>query len=166
MRGHRNIPMNQTLIVEKRILEAMSTVFSSNPQEDGYLLGCSLRTNHLTHALHLPAAHAGRNHYAPDPLRATEIIQHWATQGICFCGFIHSHVTDKQDLSEADLQFAQALFQAYRIPVLWFGLAVVSRNTVTFRFYSVTEDRETIHISPVVYTENSLRENVHESLHC
>lgn len=165
MRGAPYILMYQSLIIENSLLADISTTFSNSLQEEGFLLGCSSAMNRITHAEHLNPVRAGRYYYVPDSQKANEIIRRWAMHGICFCGFIHSHVTDKEELSEADLLFAEALIRAYRIPVLWFGLAVIIGSNISFRFYSVIEKDGNICISPILFDHQHLGDDFNESLY-
>ena len=167
MQGYPPLLMYQSLLVNKEILDRITSVFTQSPQEEGFLLGCSSQINQITHTAFLPSSRAGRYYYIPDAMQATEIIRSWIAQGVCFCGFIHSHVTAKHNLSEADLQFAETLFRAYRIPVLWFGLAVVTGGNVAFQFYSVAKQGGSIRLSPVSFEQKTVRpkEDMHESLY-
>lgn len=160
--------MDQSLIVSQALLDRIASVFTQSPQEEGFLLGCSSQINQITHSAFLPSSRAGRYYYTPNTMQATKTIRNWAAQGICFCGLIHSHVTAKHDLSEADLQFAKTLFRAYTLPILWFGLAIVTGGNVVFHFYSVEKHGESIHLTPVSFEQKTAlpEEETHESLHC
>ena len=141
--------MHHSLTIAKELFDNMSAIFSASSTEEGFLLGCTAQIDHITDAVYLPTLHSGQNFYTPDPLKANEIIQDWSTHGVCFCGFVHSHITGKPELSQADLQFAERLLSAYKIPVLWFGLALVSQATVRFRFYSVMTNYGITQIAPI-----------------
>lgn len=131
--------MYKSLSIHKSILDQMAAVFSNSVHEAGYLLGCSTRLDCLDHCEQLPPVQAGLHFYEPDSAYANSIINQWASQNICFCGMIHSHVVEKETLSEADVVFAKQLFHAYSLPVLWFGLALVDRKKVNYQFYGITD---------------------------
>lgn len=130
--------MYPLLTTEPGLLDQMAAFFTASSYEEGFLLGCSTQINHLTHAVHLPSSNSGLYHYEPNSAQARQLIRIWADLGICFCGFIHSHVRGKRELSEDDLEFAETLIRAYNVPLLWFGLAVISDKTTRFIFYSLT----------------------------
>lgn len=155
-----------TLTVCREVFQTLNETFLSSKQEAGFILGCQTRLDCLDSCEQVPANQAGVYFYRPDASYANHIIQKWQAQRICFCGFIHSHVVNKQDLSEADVQFAQALFRACPLPVLWFGLAIALDGHVTYRFFSVTEENGSIHIRPVSFTKSDIGDDRYESLHC
>lgn len=162
-----SLPMYHLLSINNEFLNKMSSIFTASSCEEGFLLGCSDQIDHITNAAFLPSLQSSQNHYTPNPKKADEIIQNWAAHQVCFCGFIHSHVTQKHELSEADLQFASRLIKTYKLPVLWFGLAVINGGHVSFHFYAVAENRNGIDIFPVFLSDNTiLKENTNESLHC
>ena len=76
----------------------------------------------------IPAEKAGKYYYIPDIEAANRQIHQWAKEEICFCGFIHSHITDKKELSEGDIKFAEQLFNSFHLPVLWFGLQILTKK--------------------------------------
>ena len=127
------------LLINKNVLKDISTIFSNCNVEKGFLLGSSNDLTYVDYCFDLPAADAGLHFYEPDPVLADKAIQHWANQGVCFCGMIHSHVVDKQELSENDIEYAKVLYSAYHLPLLWFGIGIVHSEKVDFRFYSVSE---------------------------
>lgn len=139
------------LLINKDVLEGISTNFSKCDVEKGFLLGSSNDLTHIDHCFDLPAMDAGLHFYEPDPVLADKQIQHWADQGVCFCGMIHSHVVDKQELSENDIEYAKVLYSAYQLPVLWFGIGIVHSNIVDFQFYSVSKSGEQVNITQEKY---------------
>lgn len=134
------------LHIKRDVLLRLSTAFCECDVEKGFLLGSSNNLIHVDHCFDLPAVDAGLHFYEPNPVLADNQIRHWAGQGVCFCGMIHSHVVDKQELSENDIEYAKVLYSAYQLPILWFGIGIVNTNKVDFRFYSVSEFGEEINI--------------------
>lgn len=123
--------------------------FSSSCTEQGFLLGCSQKLNEIDFCCLLPAYRSGKYFYEPNSCEADQIIRNWAERNICFCGFIHSHLVYKKELSENDVEFAKRILTAYSIPVLWFGVGAVNDLNVDFQFYSaVCENGKTI-ICPI-----------------
>ena len=135
--------------VNKEILNDIAQTFISIDQEQGFLLGCTTCLEQLDHCCFLPAVQAGKFYYIPDSKAADCVIKNWAARSICFCGFIHSHLSDKKDLSESDIEFAQKLFESYPLPVLWFGIGIVNEDGVIFRFYAVSKIDGVMSVSPI-----------------
>lgn len=127
------------LVIQEEILEKMREIFVFGKEEQGFLLGSASCLNQLDNCYQIPAVQAGIYFFEPDVSAADSMIRNWAKQGICFSGFIHSHIVEKNDLSIPDIEFAKKLFCAYELPVLWFGLALVKKNTVEFKFYAVKQ---------------------------
>lgn len=137
------------LTIRREVLRQLTEAFWESGQEEGFLLGCTSRLDCLDHCEQLPAVRVGLHFYEPDSEQADRIIRRWAEQEICFCGFIHSHVADKSDLSEADIEFAKRIYKVYCLPQLWFGIGVVGAGRVEYIFYSVASDDENTTIEPV-----------------
>lgn len=127
------------LEITEETLTEIKRVFLSQKEETGFLLGSASRLNRLEHCCQLPAKQAGMYFYTPDENAADEIIRKWSEQGICFCGMIHSHLVPKENLSDHDIEYAKMIFQAFSLPVLWFGIGVMSSDSAKFHFYSINE---------------------------
>lgn len=65
--------------------------------------------------------------------------------------FIHSHITDKKELSEGDIKFAEQLFNSFHLPVLWFGLQILTKKCRETKFYSVQKSDTKLEISSVCW---------------
>lgn len=139
------------LHIKKDVLSNISRVFRDCDVEKGFLLGSSKDLSRIDHCFDLPARDAGLHFYEPDPILADKRIRCWADQGVCFCGMIHSHVVDKQELSENDVEYAKVLYSAYHLPLLWFGIGIVNAGKVDFRFFSVTESGGQVNINQEKY---------------
>lgn len=136
------------MIIDKNILEQISSAFQSVPIEQGFLLGSSNHSAHISHCIKLTEINSGMNFYEPNPKAANFAIHNWFKQGICFTGFIHSHITPKMDLSEDDIHFAEKLFSSFRLPTLWFGIGTLCNKEVIFHFYSVQKTNGIITLEP------------------
>lgn len=142
------------LKIKKEVFTEITCEFLSEKDETGFLLGTASRLNRLEYCYQLPAKQAGLHYYIPDEDEANNIIQYWAEQNVCFCGLIHSHVVPKEELSEADIEYAKLLFQTYHLPVLWFGIGIVKKTEVKFKFYAVNQNQdEKIEITEVAFNE-------------
>ena len=139
------------LLIDKDVLSRISEAFRESAVEQGFLLGSGQDLSHIDYCFNLPASDAGLHFYEPNPIEADNAIRRWGQLGVCFCGMVHSHVVNKMDLSENDIEFAKALYSAYHLPVLWFGIGIVSADIIVFRFYSVLKTDEQVIISPETY---------------
>lgn len=139
------------LRIKKEILQQLRQSFSLSHVETGFILGTYSCLEQLEYCYQIPAVQAGIHYYSPDIVIANKKIKEWTEVGICFCGFIHSHVVKKVDFSNGDIEFAKKLMNSYRLPVLWFGLGVVNDDCeVDIYFYSVTQQNNfEIDIKPI-----------------
>lgn len=141
------------LEIRKEVLQEITRSFLSGERERGFLLACASRLDRLEYCCEIPAVQAGLYFYEPDAKMADYEIRRWAEQGICFCGFLHSHIVSQNKLSQNDIDFARELFYAYSLPVMWFGLGIVTEGNVSFSFYAITgSDKRDINISPTVFS--------------
>lgn len=140
------------LYVKEQVLNHIRNAVISSDVEQGFILGSKTRLNQLDCCKEIPAVQTSLNIYRGDSHIANQIISQWFEEKICISGFLHSHVVDKSDLSDADKNFAIMLYNTYNLPLFWFGLAVVTNNEVTISFYCVKENSEgNILITPSIY---------------
>lgn len=141
------------LKIKKMVLDEIQNHFLNNDNiEQGFLLGCRQNLEQIDMCGLIPVKQTSTYFITPDEEQADEIIDSWARQKICFCGMIHSHVRQKEDLSEADLLFAEQLCQVYMLPFLWFGIGIVKRQKVEFKFYRLKRNEQQIFIEATKYT--------------
>ena len=135
------------------VLDEIQNHFLNNDNiEQGFLLGCRQNLEQIDMCGLIPVKQTSTYFITPDEEQADEIIDSWARQKICFCGMIHSHVRQKEDLSEADLLFAEQLCQVYMLPFLWFGIGIVKRQKVELKFYRLKRNKQQILIEATKYT--------------
>lgn len=125
------------LKIRKEVICSLGEAFLESSDEQGFILGSKHSINMVDCCAQIPAVRAGMYYYEPYPEAATEIIRRWAAEDICFSGFIHSHLINKTNLSEPDIDFANRLIEAYALPVLWFGVYAIGVDTIRLQFYSV-----------------------------
>ena len=99
----------------------------------------------------IPVKQTSTYFITPDAEQTDEIIGDWTRQKIGFCGMIHSHVRQKEDLSEADILFAEQLCRSYSLPFLWFGIGIVRRQKVEFKFYKLEQKDCRVSIEAIAY---------------
>lgn len=136
------------MTITNTVSETISSTFICSDTEKGFLLGSSRRLSCIDNCAELQELNAGKYFYEPDPTLANEIINRWRKNGVCFSGFIHSHVVPKMELSEDDIEFAKRLFSSFKLPVLWFGIGILCNEKIVFKFFSVQEIEGQIEIGP------------------
>ena len=128
------------LFIREDVLNELTSCFLKHDVEQGFLLGSTRRLNQVNRCCRLFTKQADVSFITPDEEKTTQQIQKWAEQKVCFCGMVHSHVCSKRELSEADIEFAEAL---------WFGIGVVENGAVEFHFYRVTKRQNKVEIAAV-----------------
>ena len=129
------------LKIKKTVLEEIQDRFLSNANvEQGFLLGSEKNLEQVDMCGLIPVKQTSTYFIIPDAKQADEMIDNWAKRKICFCGMIHSHVRQKEELSDADILFAKQLYRAYQLPFLWFGIAIVKRQEIEFKFYKLKQE--------------------------
>ena len=98
------------LEISEDIQRKLVQTFLQKDCEKGFILGCTSCLDRVDHCVQIPAVQAGTYFYEPDVYIATQAIRRWNAEGVCFCGFIHSHLVDRDELSEEDQKFAFKLF--------------------------------------------------------
>lgn len=56
------------------------------------------------------------NNYIPDVNKLNEIIREWATEGIAFVGFVHTHPKGAAQLSSCDVSYAKKIKETCALP--------------------------------------------------
>ena len=152
-RAQKPVPpfSGKKLIVTTRVLAKITNSFIGRKEEAGGILGANKSLDIVDSFALIPAEKAGKYYYIPDIEAANRQIHQWAKEEICFCGFIHSHITDKKELSEGDIKFAEQLFNSFHLPVLWFGLQILTKKCRETKFYSVQKSDTKVEISSVCW---------------
>lgn len=128
------------LKIKKTVLEEIQNRFLSNANvEQGFLLGSEKNLEQVDMCGSIPVKQTSTYFIVPDAKQVDEMIDNWAKRKICFCGMIHSHVRQKEELSDADILFAKQLYRAYQLPFLWFGIGVVKHDKLEFEFYRLRQ---------------------------
>ena len=125
------------LKIKKETFVQIENHFQREDTEQGALLGSRQNLERIDVCCQLPVKQSSKYFIVPDAEQADRLIKDWAAKNICFCGMVHSHVCPKEGLSEADTLFAEQLYREYQIPVLWFGIGIVKKSGIKFRFYRV-----------------------------
>lgn len=130
------------LCIESSVFWELKQTFLYGGYEQGYILGSKEFLERIDCCKLIPATHSGEYFYTPDNHSANLTIREWAEDNICFSGFIHSHTKGRMDFSDNDIIFANKLLDSYRIPFLWFGLAVITKeNDVSMMFYRIYKEK-------------------------
>ena len=133
------------MTIDQHTYHTLCTAFSPVPPEAGGILGsrngsvCAFAYDHGTPDM-------TGNCYAPNVDFLNRIIAQWQTQGITFCGIVHSHPPGQQKLSEADLAYIQTILECMpeRIQELYFPIVIPGEGVFPYlarRGSAITPDR-------------------------
>lgn len=142
--GKQSASMN-CIRIKKQVIHEMEQFFLSQDHEQGCLLGCSEQLDQIDRVCIIPGVHAEES-FVPDiELLNKQLIQ-WESLGVCFGGFVHSHIGGGSFVSMEDQETIRRWTQASELPFLCFGVALVSCNDVHLKFYIANNDRKDITI--------------------
>lgn len=137
------------MCVKLSVYRELEQTFLNDKHEQGYILGSKECLDEIDCCKLLPAIQSGDYYYVPDNHFADITIRKWAEDNICFTGFIHSHTKGQMNFSANDILFADKLLDSYRIPYLWFGLAVITEeNEVSMVFYRIYKKNAQLILHP------------------
>jgi len=139
--------------IKSDVLHNLKTWTLADEKERGFLLGCTSSFDCIDRVAVMPAKESGIYFYTPNDNCANSIIQNWATNAICFSGFIHSHTKGNRSFSQNDLEFAEQLLSRYQVPFLWFGLAIVDGNSVEILIYKLCQRGSDTAFEQIPYEE-------------
>ena len=114
----RNFPV---IKIHISVLARMTAHFQKRDIEQGCLIGSSQYLNEVDQFIPIPGM-ADKEYFIPEINTANENIAHWMEEGICFCGFIHSHPNGAGFLSQADRLAIESWVLAANLPFLCFGV--------------------------------------------
>lgn len=143
------------LKIAQTAMDALEQSLSSDLSERGCILGSSKTLTQIDHVCDIPGSQK-KESYSPDMEILNRKIAEWRGIGICFAGFVHTHIGGCAAFSAADAHAAKEWFLASGLPLLWFGVAASKPNGLSFRFYAVKEKKGTIVISPMMETKNHI----------
>lgn len=150
------------LFLTQVILQKIETEFCQVDCERGGILGCSENLDIIDYFCPIPALQSNRYSYTPDIKIANQVIAAWRRDGICFIGFIHSHIVNKPYLSEGDIHFAKMIYQNFHMPYIWFGLAVIYSEKISVLFFKVCKLQTKIVMEEETYTKLKYVEDLKE----
>lgn len=107
--------------MRRSVFKRVKEYFLSSDAERGGLIGSRRRLNRIDCFVPVSGA-ANAEQFVPDMEAVNGIIARWRADGICFCGFVHSHPTGGGFLSQEDCRAAESWVQAAGLPFLFFGI--------------------------------------------
>ena len=113
------------MTINQHTYHRLCTAFSPVPPEAGGILGS--RNGCVCAFVYDPGTpDMTRNCYTPDVDFLNRVIAQWQTEGITFCGIVHSHPPGQQNLSEADRAYIQTIldWMPDRIQELYFPIVI------------------------------------------
>lgn len=124
--------------LKRETWEEMSAIVKDSAVEQGFLLGTANELETIDHYVQSKAIEKGFCYIKPDARMAERVLHKWAAEGIVFLGYMHSHPSGKEDLSEDDMSFARELFQRYGY-ALYFGIIPIHMTQASCRMFRIAE---------------------------
>lgn len=98
--------------MDREVLNQMLLTIGSKEAEHGGALGMDNETACLTRFFYDENGSRSSVAYSPDAEAMTEAANHWANEGVTFCGIVHSHPGYISSPSEGDRQYAETILKA------------------------------------------------------
>ena len=95
------------MYILKQVLDDILREIGSHPVESGGIIGCR---GDLICAFRFDGTFTSQYQYRPDIGLLNDVIKGWNSNGISFCGFVHSHLYGLDEPSESDRLYAEKLF--------------------------------------------------------
>lgn len=121
------------MIIDQRTLHTICSAFHPTPPEAGGILG-SIDGCVCAFAYDPGVPDLLRNCYTPDVDLLNRTIARWQTQGIMFCGIVHSHPPGQHMLSEGDMIYIQTIMDSLpeQISELFFPIVIHGEGLFPF----------------------------------
>lgn len=142
------VKMRGIMTIDQHTYDTLRSAFSPVPPEAGGILG-SVDGCVCAFVYDPGIPDITRNCYTPDVDSLNRVIEQWQTQGITFCGIVHSHPRGQHFLSEADLAYIKAILDDMppQISVLYFPIVIPGEGVFPYlarRGSAITSDIITI----------------------
>lgn len=124
------------LKVDKNCLSEMIEYLNSSQDERGGIIGTSKNFRYITHFYPDCNSSCSSSTYSPNSKNVNNQIKSWIDDGVCFIGFIHSHINGCNILSVDDKRYILKLLNAFpHLPFMWFPLFTRDDGQPMFTFY-------------------------------
>lgn len=133
------------MTIDQHTYDTLCTAFSPVPPEAGGILGCV--DGCVCAFVYDPGTpDLTRGCYTPNVAFLNDVIARWQTEGITFCGIVHSHPKGQRSLSEADLDYIKVILDHMppQISALYFPIVIPGEGVFSYlarRGTTVTLDR-------------------------
>lgn len=143
-RAQKPVPpfSGKKLTVTTRVLAKITNSFIGRKEEAGGILGASKSLDIVDSFALIPAEKAGKYYYIPNIEAANRQIHQWAKEEICFCGFIHSHITDGAFSGCPNLTYVYYAGAEEQKNTIYFGSDNEDILTATWIYESDTPDEQ------------------------
>lgn len=127
------------IMMHKAAFQTLMSYFSKDDCEQGCLIGAGRVLNCVDVVVPVPGS-AGEEHFVPDMDEVNRQIAIWAEEGICFCGFVHSHPDGKSFLSGQDRIAIESWLRSSDLPLLLFGVVFFLRKRRKLKLFIAWHD--------------------------
>ena len=86
--------------------------------------GASEKINAIDNVFYVESSSASRYYVNPDIAILNKKLNEWSANHIFCTGFVHSHITGKDTISEQDLKAAKLIFDSLHMQHMWLGLVL------------------------------------------
>lgn len=109
-------------ITEDVFCQIKKTLGTMKPEQGG-ILGISNDSDLIDTFVHDKTAKVGHSEYNPNVFFLNDIINNqWSKNNIDFCGFVHSHPSQSNMLSDADIEYAIRIMKEFDLAYLYMPL--------------------------------------------
>ena len=146
------------LYISGFVFDMINEACKNGDVEQGWLIGCKQDFEHIDACCWLPPSYADDNCYVMEPMLATHLVRSWAENNVCVIGFVHSHISDKDNLSRADIDSAVSLLKSLKMPFLYFGIIVTNTEIKDnshyplFMYLASSNDTSEYSVKQIPYT--------------
>lgn len=127
------VEMRGIMTIDQHTYDVLCGAFSPVPPEAGGILG-SVDGCICAFVYDSGMPDMTRNCYTPDVDFLNRVIEQWQSQGITFCGIVHSHPAGQRELSEADQNYIRVILECMpgQINALYFPIVIPGEGVFSY----------------------------------
>ena len=123
----------------------MFEYFSDTCDEQGGIIGTSKNLYCISHFFPDHNSSSSSSTYSPNSKHINAQIKIWSNNGICFLGFIHSHIGGCNILSKEDKQYIFRLLVSFpHLQFMWFPIFSKENGIQQLTFYKCYLNKGTL----------------------
>lgn len=129
------------MFISRHTLNEILRVIGTHPIESGGIIGC---VNNTICAFAFDSNYTSTFEYIPNVQHLNDVIGKWNSQGISFCGLVHSHLFGFNYPSKSDREYAQLLYETNScVRKMYFPIVTINdNNSIQIDFYQYAVDKK------------------------